>query len=73
MCYRDRRKEPGGDQKREGTDMGSHVDHGTHGRLPVTGNREERSDETCGEGPRSREAGCVSDVVGRAGIEKIHC
>ena len=73
MCHRNRGKEPGGDQKRERTDMGSHVDHGTHGRLPVTGNREERSDETCGEGPRSREAGCVSDVVGRAGIEKIHC
>ena len=73
MCHRGRGKEPGGDQKREGTDMGSHVDQGAHGRLSVTGNREERSDEACGEGPRSREAGCVSDVVGRAGIEKIHC
>ena len=73
MCHRGRGKEPGGDQKRERTDLGSHVAHGTHGRLSVTGNREERSDEACGEGPRNRETGCVPDVVGRAGIEKIHC
>ena len=68
MCHRDRGKEPGGDQKREGTDMGSHVAHVTHGRLPVTGNREERSDEARGEGPRNWETGCVPDVVGRSGI-----
>ena len=64
MCNRNLGKEPGGDQKREGTDLGSHVDHGAHGCLPVTGNREERSDEACGEGPRNREAGCVSDAFG---------
>ena len=64
MCHRDRGKEPGGDQKRERTDLGSHVAHGTHGRLSVTGNREEGSDEACGEGPRDRKAGCVSDAFG---------
>ena len=45
--------------------MGSHVDQGADGRLSVTGNREERSDEDCGEGPRNRETVCVPDVIGR--------
>ena len=61
----------------ERTNMGIHVDHGTHGCLPVTG--ESRKKEAMKLVAKDRgigETGCVPDVVGRAGIgnfEKKMC